>query len=247
MIGNTEFENGGQEKMTHFSLTEWADFVRGVGDKDTKEAMQAHLESGCKACKHAATTWARVREAARRERAYEPPESAVRMAEGHLLLHGKSTRPSKVQLLFDSFQTPAMAGIRSTAAAARQMLYGVGTYRIDLRMEPQMDSDKVALVGQVLNSADPVKAGAQVTVTLLRGKKVMAESQTNALGEFHLECSLEGQLELLVALPREKGVRIPLLVPSESVMTGTIEVDDSKVVSGEFERKRRSTRKRVLH
>lgn len=232
--------------MKHFSLADWVDFVRGVVEKDRKEAMQSHLESGCKACNKAAKTWAHVHEAAKRERAYEPPESAVRMAKSHLPLQGKSEKKSKVQLLFDSFQTPVTAGVRSTATAARQMLYGIGTYRIDLHMEPQMDSDKVSVVGQILNSADPGKTGAQVTVSLLRGSKVVAQAQTNTLGEFRLECSLEGQLQLLLALPREREARIPLLVPSEPAITGHLEDKDSKVLNAEMNGKRGSTRKRVL-
>jgi hypothetical protein len=125
------------------------------------------------------------------------------------------------------------------------MLYGVGTYRIDLRMEPQMDSDKVSLVGQVLNAADPVKAGAQATVTLLRGSRILAESQTNALGEFQLECLLEGRLQLRLGLPRARNVRIPLLAPSESAITGVLEQIDSEGITGKKFRKNRSTRKRV--
>lgn len=232
--------------MKHFSLPDWADFARGLADKDKKGAMQAHLDHGCKACSEAAKTWARVRQAAQRERAYEPPESSIRIAKSHLPLHGKARRASKVQLLFDSFQKPALAGMRSTATAARQMLYGVGTYRIDLRMEPQMDSDKVSLVGQILNSADPVKSGTQATVTLLRGTKVLAQSETNTLGEFQLECSLEGQLQLVLALPRDRDVRIPLLVPSPSAMTGHLETTDSEGIRFDLSRKRGSTRKRAL-
>lgn len=223
--------------MKHFSLAEWTDFARGVADDNGKEAMQAHLNSGCKTCNAALRTWERVQQMTRKEHSYEPPDGATRMAKGLLPIHGRSAKKSVVRLLFDSFQSPAIAGIRATTTSARQMLYGVGTYRIDLRMEPQMDSDKVALVGQILNAADPVKAGAQVVVTLMRGKKVLAESQTNALGEFQLECSLEGQLQLRLTLPRARDVQIPLLVPSESSITALLQPNDSDDVNGiSFER-----------
>jgi hypothetical protein len=231
--------------MKHFSLTEWADFVRGMIDIDRKEAMQVHLDSGCKECGEVAKTWARVCEAAKRECAYQPPESAVRMAKSHLAIYGNPGRAPKVELLFDSCQNPVIAGVRATATAARQMLYGIGTYRIDIRMEPQMDSDKVSVVGQILNSADQVRAGAHVTVALLRGNKILAESQTNTLGEFHLECSLEGHLQLLLTLPRARDIRIPLLVPTESAMTGHLEPSDSEIVKWKRLGKRDSTRKRV--
>jgi hypothetical protein len=229
--------------MKHFSLIEWADFARDVVDGKRKAAMQAHLDKGCRECTEAQATWTRVREVARRERSYQPPESAIRMAKSLLPLHGHPGKASVARLLFDSFKVPAIAGVRATAMNARQMLYGIGSYRVDLRMEPQMDSDKVSLVGQVLNAADPVKAGAQVTVTLLRGGKVLAESQTNTLGEFQLECSLEGQLHLLLTLPRARAVKIPLLVPSASTMTGRLEPTDSVVIKAKQSRKNKSTRK----
>ncbi|MGB6485072.1 MAG: hypothetical protein WBE86_16430 [Candidatus Acidiferrales bacterium] len=108
-----------------------------------------------------------------------------------------------------------------------------------------MDSDKVSLVGQVLNATDPVKTGAQITVTLLSGSRILAESQTNALGEFHLECSLEGHLQLRLALPRARNVRIPLMVPSESAITGVLQTIDSEGITGKKTHKNRSTRKRV--
>lgn len=222
--------SGGGE-MKHFSSEQWADFARKVVRRDRKELMQGHLESGCKQCGEILKTWTRVSEAARRDRFSEPPEAATRMARGLLPLHGETAKPSIARLLFDSFRNPLVAGVRAASPTARQMLYGVGTYRIDLRMEPQMDSDRVSLVGQVLNSADPVKAGAQVTVTLLRGNKILGESQTNSLGEFHLECSLEGQLQLLLTLPRVRDIRIPLLVPSAPALTGRLEGTDSTSVT----------------
>jgi hypothetical protein len=204
--------------MKHFSLAEWADFSRGIAGKGQREAMQAHLDSGCARCIEAAITWERVREIAKRERSYEPPRSAMQMAKSLLAVHGRPGKRPVLRMLFDSLQTPVVAGVRSTATVSRQMLYGFGTYQIDLRMEPVMDSDKVSLVGQVLSAADPVKMGAQVTVTLLRGRRVLAESRTNSLGEFHLECSLEGPLDLQLTLPRERDIKIPLLVPSETAI-----------------------------
>lgn len=230
--------------MKHFILEEWADFARKVADNGKRQLMQEHLDSGCKRCGEVLQTWTRIHQAAQRDRSYDPPEAAARMAKAILPLHAKKAKPSIARLLFDSFQNPVIAGVRSASTTVRQLLYGVGTYRIDLRMEPQMDSDKISLVGQVLNSADPIKAGAQVTVALLRGNKVLGESQTNALGEFQLECSLEGQLQLVLSLPRSRDVKIPLLVPSASTVTGNLDVIDYKVDNSKASGRNLSTRKK---
>ncbi len=230
--------------MKHFSLAEWADFARRVTNKEKEQIMQAHLDTGCKHCAKTVGIWNRVQEVAGREAAYEPPDAAVHNAKSMLALGARRQKASAVRVLFDSFQTPAFAGVRSIGANARQMLYGIGPYKIDLRMEPQMDSDKVEVVGQILNSADPISSGTQASVKLVRGRKILVESQTNALGEFHLECSLEGQLQLLVALPRSRDVKIPLLIPSSTTLTGRLESPDSSGLADKHSNTKRSTRKR---
>lgn len=226
--------------MKHFSLAEWIDFARRVMDREKGKAMQTHLD-GCDQCREILETWARVERIARHESDFEPPDAAVRLAKSRF--KGVKAKASAVRLLFDSFHSPAFAGVRSVGVNPRQMLYGIGTYRIDLRMEPQMDSDKVQLVGQILNSADPIKSGTQATVKLIRGRKIVTEAQTNSLGEFCLECSLEGDLQLLLGLPRSKDVKIPLLVPSKSSLTGRLEQIDSEWLTDTSRHRNRSTRK----
>ena len=230
--------------MAHFSLEEWADFARNVVKGEQKAAMQTHLESGCKPCAKVLGTWTRVREAATREKDYQPPESAVRTVKGLGAIH-VPVKTSLARLLFDSFNNPIAAGVRSASTVARQLLYGVGAYRIDLRLEPRMDSDKVSLVGQILNSADPTKHAAAVPVVLLKGRKVLAESYTNGFGEFHLQCDLEGSLQLLLTLPHGSEVRIPLVEPARASTAQDLEALESYRVTGIVSRKRKSTRKRV--
>jgi hypothetical protein len=230
--------------MPHFSLEEWVDFARDVVKGNQKAAMQTHLESGCKPCAKVLGTWTRVREAAIREKAYQPSESAARTVKGLGAIHIPA-KTSLARLLFDSFSNPIPAGVRSAATVARQLLYGVGAYRIDLRMEPQMDSDKVSLVGQILNSADPARHAVAVPVVLLKGRKVLAESHTNEFGEFHLQCDLEGSLQLRLTLPHGSEVRIPLVEPAKAVAAQSLETLEYSIVTGIIPRKRKSTRRRV--
>lgn len=230
--------------MRHFSLEQWADFARGVVGEDKKAAMQTHLQSGCKPCAKILGTWTRVRKAATREKAYQPPESAVRTVKGLGAIHIPA-KTSLARLLFDSSSNPIAAGVRSASTVARQLLYGVGVYRIDLRMEPEMDCDKVSLVGQILNSADPAKHATAVPVILLKGRKVLAESYTNGFGEFHLQCDLERGLQLLLTLPNGAEVRIPLVEPAKVVAPRDTEAFESYRVTGASSRKPKSTRKRV--
>jgi hypothetical protein len=108
-----------------------------------------------------------------------------------------------------------LAGVRSAGAQPRHLLYGTGRYRIDVRIEPQLDSDRVAIVGQILNSLNPDERLGDLTVNLLKGQRVLARCVTNASGEFHVECSLEdGGFRISVVLPAGQEIGLPLIDPS---------------------------------
>jgi hypothetical protein len=235
--------------MNHFNLGEWADFARDVATKEQKQLMQSHLESGCGKCAKLFGTWKRVHEAGWREASYQPPENIVRTVKGMGAIHG----PRKAQamkfpiaeLLFDSMRTPMNAGVRSAAARLRQLLYGIGGYRLDLRIEPQENSDKVALLGQVLNSTEPDQPIGIMSIVLKRGNKVLTESVTNRFGEFQLECDLEGSLQFQAGLPHGQVVQIPLVELVNGKTDEEPEPNDSIGLKRLLRRVEKRTRRRV--
>jgi len=185
--------------MKHFGLEEWVDFSRDVIPEKRKKAMQHHLETGCADCGNVAQTWKRVYQMGRVDSSYEPPESILRAVKGNFAIHGpqpQSSMPIVARLLFDSFANALPAGIRSGEGAARQLLYTTGTHEVDLRIEPQYDSARVLFVGQLLNSADVNQPVDKAIVALVAGKNTLAESVTNHLGEFSLDCKVEGSFQL---------------------------------------------------
>ncbi|HEX4003836.1 MAG TPA: hypothetical protein VHX36_14385 [Candidatus Acidoferrales bacterium] len=210
--------------------------------------MESHLTEGCKECSKTLNLWQRVYEVGRREAAYAPPASAVAMAKGTFSIHGprKAGRASRAiaSLLFDSANTPLAMGVRSSAGTGRQLLYGVSNYRVDVRIEPQHDSDRIALVGQVLNSRVPEQSVGAVPVRLCRGRKVLVESTTTPFGEFDLECELAKGLELKVTLPKEE-LCLPLVEATVKPAHGGREGIDSKKVRERLGRDSRRTRKKV--
>jgi hypothetical protein len=235
--------------MRHFSLENWADFARNVVGHEQKNAMQKHLETGCKECAKVFNTWKGIHEAARRERAYSPPESAVRTVQGLGVLHGlgegSRMKGPIALLLFDSSLNPLPAGVRSGLQTARQLLYGVNNYRVDLRIQPQDDSDKVAVVGQILDASQPNHSLGPIHVVLRKGKKIIAESVTNRFGEFHLECDLDSSLHLQAGLPHGQVVHIPLVEPNADSFSEEPEPKDPFGVRKFLKRGAKSTRKKV--
>jgi hypothetical protein len=232
--------------MRHYTLEQWVDFVRNVVDEAKKKEMQSHLGSGCKHCTKELSMWQRLQQVVRRETAYSPSSGAVRTV--NATFANKRARAAGyaksgiANVLFDSFRSPLLAGVRSAGNASQQVLYGAGTYRIDVRIEPQMDSDKVILVGQVLNSADPDERLADVSVTLSKGKKVLAESTTSQFGEFQIECHLDAGYRLVVMLPGNAEVALPLIDPVFGEVAETPHPDDVNRVRRNLEARKKGTR-----
>src|SRR5277367_1658897 len=203
--------------MRHYSIEKWIDFARNAIGEDEKLAMQSHLETGCRACSKEFSMWQRLQQVARRESAYAPSDGAVRTVNATFVNRSagrlRQAKAEVASLLFDSFRSPLLAGVRSAGSASQQLLYGVGDYRIDVRIEPQMDSEKVVLIGQVLNSADPDERLSALPVSLLKGDKKLFESVTSEFGEFQIECELQGGIRLVVALSDRQEVSLQLVEP----------------------------------
>jgi hypothetical protein len=169
----------------------------------------------------------------------------LRTVKGMYAIHGKQRKPALLpQLLFDSLQTPMLAGVRATASDVRQLLYGSGSYRIELRLEPQMDSDLISVAGQVLNLVDPEAAVKGVPVKLLRDRKVVGTSTTNRFGEFRFDTPLEQNLQLQVSIPQGPDFSVPLVDPVTGSSAET-EVTDIGRVKKLLRRTQKSTRKKV--
>src|SRR5882672_11323386 len=190
----------GGRAMKHFSSQEWVDFVNQVTLGDRRESMQKHLATGCKRCKETVSIWQRVSRTAASEATYQPPADAVRLAKAAFATAGISQAQVKpqglIEILFDSFLQPAVAGARSVVVGTRQMLYRADPYQIDIQIEPKPGSNRLVITGQLLDLRHPEVVGREIEVTLSnrRGNTVLAP--TNHFGEFSGEIENTGDLEL---------------------------------------------------
>jgi hypothetical protein len=232
--------------MKHFTTEEWADFARNAIAKDKRESMQGHLKAGCRQCEKVVALWKRVYEVAQREQLYEPSQTTVRTVKAMYAIHGKPRKTASplANLLFDSFAAPMQAGIRSATVDVRQLLYGQEDYRVDLRLEPQVDSEKISIVGQLLNSVDPSATLGGVPVTLLKARKPISQTETNRFGEFHFDAALEENLVLRLAIPQGPEFLIPLVDPLGSPEKTDADSNDSKDVRKLLRDRNKSTRKK---
>ena len=131
--GAAETATGGTT-MKHFTTEEWIDFVNESAPHTKQQAMQEHLANGCQGCEEKFALWQKVRSTAASEANYQPPADAVRMvkAEYARARMGSHDREAKslVEVLFDSFLQPEVAGARSRATGARQMLFRADSFQI---------------------------------------------------------------------------------------------------------------------
>ena len=197
--------------MKHFELAEWTDFVRGLIEKSARLPLEHHLASGCRKCRHTADLLRKLVIAAHSDSQVQVPDYALRCARAIFLLQ----QPEKVEilpriparLLYDSFREPLPAGLRTQQRLSRQCLYQAGDYSLDLRLENERGSPRVALVGQIQNREQPGKRLGSVPVQLLSGKQVLAQATSNSLGEFQMEYEPSKHLRLYVPV-RQAGKRV---------------------------------------
>lgn len=200
--------------MKHFTTEEWIDFVNQVAASGKKLEMQQHLENGCKRCQETIDLWQKVRKTGAAERSYQPPADIVYAAKAAFATAGWATKPARapglIELLFDSFLQPALAGARSAGTGMRQMLYRADPYQVDVQIESKPEGNRLVVTGQVLNvsRSDFVVSALQVTLSNRRGSIVYAV--TNQFGEFRGEIDSSGDLELSFPRPGEKAVVISL-------------------------------------
>jgi hypothetical protein len=235
--------------MDHFTTEQWADFARGAVGKGDKLLMQKHLDSGCKDCEKELSLWCRVAETARRQPNPEPSEGVVRLAKTIFA----TRKPRKVakpvpmspELLFDSMRAPALAGVRSVASGARQLLFGLGVHHIDLRMEPELKTDQVRIIGQLLDSSDPGKVFSKIPVSLHSGNKPVKVSETNDFGEFQFEGCLSDRLRLSAALPQGEEISVVLHEPATPGPAETLHPIDPATNNRLLKKSKNRTRKKV--
>ena len=200
--------------MKHFSLEQWTDFVRGVGEDGARIAMAAHLDAGCARCAKSVEVLRRAATVLATEGQYQVPEYALRCARAIFSTRRAQTVRSPrvpVHLIYDSIREPLPAGIRSSDRLARRALYQAENFFLDLRLERDPGSPRLNLVGQLANCDTPAQQPCGVLVLLAAGEDVVARAVTNRFGEFELEYEPAANLRLLLPIDVSGGrIELPL-------------------------------------
>jgi DNA-binding response OmpR family regulator len=131
---------------------------------------------------------------------------------------------SNARLIFDSFlQQPA--DIRNSRSVIHRVLYESEGLMADLSVEPERDSQRVTLVGQVLDTAGREPQLDSVPVVLHGQTELLGVAKTNEFGEFHfdfdsepgvtLEIGVKGHHWVLLDVPDTKETRAEITYESQ--------------------------------
>jgi hypothetical protein len=154
-----------------------------------------------------------------RDKDYTPSEHSIRLAKAAFVAERHWTPLPRIatvaRLIFDSLQQPAVASVRSSQVASKQVIYQAEPFVIDLRLEAETGRQKVSLIGQILNSRRSTRKLEGVSVILLSGDREVAKTATNAQGEFDFEFENQDGLQLHITIGGQKAVGIILPPPGE--------------------------------
>jgi CheY-like chemotaxis protein len=136
---------------------------------------------------------------------------------------------SSVRLIFDSFLQPVRAGVRSSQSAVHRVLYESEGLMADLSLEPHTGSQRITLLGQVLDRSRPDPQLGSVPVVLHGQTALLGVAKTNEFGEFHfdfdaepgvtLEIGVRGNHWVLLDVPDTKETMAE--TPQELELTGS--------------------------
>jgi len=197
--------------MKHIAQETLAEFVRQSLSEAEAESVSGHVAE-CRDCSDVAALFREIVRVGARDTAYEPPEGIVRAVKAYFEVEQRrAAQPKRAfELLFDSLAQPVAAGARASVASARQLLYRVGTVYVDMRVDSETNSERAALVGQMLDSAHPGHPVSGVPVILMDGRKNVASTVSNNNGEFHMDFVLKSNLRLSVTVGDASPVYLPI-------------------------------------
>jgi hypothetical protein len=198
----------------HFREEDWTDFVNGQVMQEKSLTMQRHLDEGCAKCSKSVALWRSVGQAASREADFEPPASALRHIRNSFAIASAPKQAKRTlqipRLVFDSFWQPAMVGVRSAINSSRQVLYLAGEVAIEMRLEPEPNSEQVNIAGQITESIAQGDGIAGATILISSAEETLSEASTNKFGEFQLSFVPEESLRISFSIAKGKEISIPL-------------------------------------
>ena len=187
--------------MRHPTTETILDFLENKAASASLDSLEEHLTS-CGRCESKSQEFQQLTGFLQEDAANEPPshllEWSVELFQPVLRPQGSTLRRIFGALVFDSFEQPLPAGIRSVGSVPRQLLFKAGDLDIDVRIESDME-DRISLAGQVLSESTDFFEN--TPVRLESHGMVRYKTQTNPVGEFSFDAVPQETYHLSMDLP----------------------------------------------
>lgn len=201
--------------MKHPQVSELADLARGLLHKQTADPLREHTLR-CASCRRTLQALQSVAALGSVESGFTPPEAVLRLARAAFQPSRQAPVPSAWKrlaslLVFDSWQAPALAGVRSGGATERHVTYRAGDWEVDLRLERQRGLG-LLVTGQVAHAKDSDVRLDGSPVEVRVGRRTLASTTLNAFGEFEVSCVRgPGDLRLDISMAaRRTALQLPV-------------------------------------
>jgi hypothetical protein len=207
---------GRRARESHFGEEAWADFARGQSAADQRLRMEEHLDRGCEPCIEMLGVWTSLAGLAAAEPTYEPPAGVLAQVKGQFALRRPDSLLERAartaSLVFDSFRTPVLAGVRAGGGSPRHFLYKAGRYLIRLQVDREAATQRLFVLGQIVDEQSPKNPLQDLPVILLSDEQPQDRALTNTLGEFELTSDPSESLRLSVGIPEIGTLTLPGLL-----------------------------------
>ena len=197
------------------------DFLDKRLEEPEAARVATHLATSCAACAETTDWYERVRVVAGSDDSVVPPswvfKRALRIFDTQRHRPGLTERIGQAiaTLVFDSFARPALAGVRSTETANRQLLYRAGDYSVDLQIAPS-EHAHMDLIGQVLKENEAsFESVSGLKLGIALAGKILFSTVTDEMGEFKVSGIEPGVYDLQVKLS-EGSITVPDMPITES-------------------------------
>ena len=191
--------------MRHINAEKLMEYRDGQLTDDAKTLVDSHL-SQCSSCSELKQELQQFMVFIESDVAFEPPAEVLQW--GVSLFQpilqpresiGGQVRKIVASLVFDTFDEPALAGVRRVGAPPRQLLFRAGDVDVDVKIESVETNDRISLVGQVLSNSE--KFFDNTPVKLESHGMVRYKTLTNSVGEFVFDEVPKDTYHLSVDLP----------------------------------------------
>lgn len=113
------------------------------------------------------------------------------------------------RLLYDSLRMHGVIGVRSSHTSGRRFIYEHSNTTIDMQLDVQPGSNRISLIGHVLDGTKPPLSYENLAVVLHARNGTLARSTTNRLGEFILQFEFAENVNLEIRVAERSWISIP--------------------------------------